>query len=114
MVRSNAREGSQDSLARHTPAGRHRRGSRRDDESADRRRPALETAGPDGGEREVTDASAAVYEEFVRRLAAATRGIALYSPEHPIVLRGMDAVAALCRAGLQKADSLVLGIIGDE
>jgi putative nucleotidyltransferase with HDIG domain len=54
------------------------------------------------------------YEEFVRRLAAATRGATLYSPEHPIVLRGVDALTSLCGTALQQADSLVIGVLGDE
>ena len=62
----------------------------------------------------MTDLSISTFEEFVRRLAAATRGATLYSPGHPIVERGVDALATLCRAGLQKAESVVIGIIGDE
>ncbi len=62
----------------------------------------------------MTDPSIGTFEEFVRRLAAATRGATLYSPEHPIVQRGVDALAALCRTGLQTAESLVIGVIGDE
>ena len=56
----------------------------------------------------------ATHEELVRRLAAATRGATLYAPEHPIVQRGVLAVASLCRATLQKAPSLIVGVIGDE
>ncbi|CAN5816633.1 HD domain-containing protein [soil metagenome] len=59
-------------------------------------------------------ADTATYEEFVRRLAAATRGATLYSSEHPIVQRGVDALAALCSAPLRKAEALVIGVIGDE
>lgn len=62
----------------------------------------------------MTDASIVTYGEFVRRLAAATRSAALYAPEHPIVQRGVDALAALGRAALQKAEALVVGVIGDE
>jgi putative nucleotidyltransferase with HDIG domain len=54
------------------------------------------------------------YEDFVRRLAAATRGATLYSPEHPIVLRGVDALTSLCGTALQQTDSLVVGVLGDE
>jgi len=62
----------------------------------------------------VTDTAAATYADFVRRLAAVTRGATLYSSEHPIVQRGIDALTSLCRAGLQKADAVVVGVIGDE
>ncbi|MDQ3418816.1 MAG: HD-GYP domain-containing protein [Acidobacteriota bacterium] len=58
--------------------------------------------------------TAATYAEFVRRLAAATRGATLYSPQHPIVQRGIDALTALCQAGLQNAGSVIVGVIGDE
>jgi putative nucleotidyltransferase with HDIG domain len=62
----------------------------------------------------VVDAQVSPGEDFVRRLAAATRGAALYSPEHPIVQRGVDALATLCASALQRTDSIVLGLIGDE
>ena len=52
--------------------------------------------------------------DLVRRLAAAARGATLYTPDHPIVQRGVDALATLCQAALQRADSLVVGMIGDE
>ena len=54
------------------------------------------------------------YEEFVRRLAAATRGATLYSPEHPIVLRGVDALTSLCGTALQQRGAIVIGALGDE
>jgi putative nucleotidyltransferase with HDIG domain len=53
-------------------------------------------------------------DELVRRLAAAVRGASLYSPTHPLVQRGTDALAAICAGALQKSDSLVVGFIGDE
>jgi putative nucleotidyltransferase with HDIG domain len=54
------------------------------------------------------------YDDLVRRLAAAVRGAALYTPDHPIVQRGVDALAGLCITVLQPADSLMIGVIGDE
>ena len=35
-------------------------------------------------------------DDLVRRLAAAIRGATLYAPNHPLVQRGIDALAALC------------------
>ena len=54
------------------------------------------------------------YDDFVRRLAAAARGAMLYSPEHPIVQRGVEALSTFCASTLQQHDALVLGVIGDE
>ncbi len=53
-------------------------------------------------------------EDLVRRLAAALRGTELYSPAHPIVQRGIDALAAAASEQLQSAPSIVVGFIGDE
>lgn len=53
-------------------------------------------------------------EDIVRRLAAAVRGTSLYSPAHPLVQRGIDALATLCNAALQRAEAIVIGFIGDE
>jgi putative nucleotidyltransferase with HDIG domain len=54
------------------------------------------------------------YEDLVRRFAAAIRGATLYSPNHPLVQRGIDALAGLCASISQKADPIVIGFIGDE
>jgi putative nucleotidyltransferase with HDIG domain len=59
-------------------------------------------------------ADASRHEELVRRLAAAVRGAALYTPEHPIIQRGADALAGLCQRALMDEDALVIGLIGDE
>jgi putative nucleotidyltransferase with HDIG domain len=53
-------------------------------------------------------------EELIRRLAAALRGTELYSPDHPIVQRGIDALTAAATGRLQSAPSIVVGFIGDE
>src|SRR5262249_59409536 len=53
-------------------------------------------------------------DELIRRLAAALRGSELYSPNHPLVQRGIDAFMAAAAGGLQSATSIVIGFIGDE
>ncbi len=53
-------------------------------------------------------------DEIVRRLAAAVRGTALYSPDHPLVLRGVEALTSLSHAALERTDSVVIGFIGNE
>src|ERR671913_1530062 len=59
-------------------------------------------------------ADANPFDALVRRLAAAVRGATLYTPDHPIVQRGVDALAALCTSVLQRADAVLIGVIGDE
>jgi len=53
-------------------------------------------------------------EELIRRLAAALRGIELYSPTHPLVQRAIDALTSAATQGLEAAPSIVIGFIGDE
>jgi putative nucleotidyltransferase with HDIG domain len=53
-------------------------------------------------------------EELIRRLAAALRGTELYSPTHPLVQRGIDALMAATAERLQSTPSIVIGFIGDE
>ena len=55
-----------------------------------------------------------IYEDLVRRVAAAVRGASLYTPQHPLVQRGVDALTTLCQAALQRVDTIVIGFIGDE
>src|SRR5438094_8644464 len=62
----------------------------------------------------MAESNALAYDDFVRRLAAAIRGATLYSPNHPLVQRGVDALVGLCTALIQKSDSVVIGFIGDE
>src|SRR6516164_5907900 len=52
-------------------------------------------------------------EELVRRLAAALRGTELYAPDHPLVQRGIEALAAAAAEGLQSASSIVIAFIAD-
>ena len=53
-------------------------------------------------------------EELVRRLAAALRATDLYSPNHPLVLRGVDGLTAAASDALRSESSVVMGFIGDE
>jgi putative nucleotidyltransferase with HDIG domain len=62
----------------------------------------------------MTDASAAAYDDLVRRLAAAIRGASLYSPTHPLVQRGVDSLVALCASLTRQNEVIVIGFIGDE
>ncbi|HXG54363.1 MAG TPA: HD domain-containing phosphohydrolase [Vicinamibacterales bacterium] len=59
-------------------------------------------------------AGANPFDDLVRRLAAAVRGATLYTPDHPIVQRGIDALATMSAGILQRSDSLIIGVIGDE
>ncbi len=52
--------------------------------------------------------------DIVRRLAAALRGVELYSPAHPIVQRGIEALDAAATQALQADANLAIGFIGDE
>jgi putative nucleotidyltransferase with HDIG domain len=62
----------------------------------------------------MAESNALAYDDLVRRLAAAIRGATLYSPGHPLVQRGVDALVGLCASLSQKVDSIVIGFIGDE
>src|SRR5712671_5084732 len=53
-------------------------------------------------------------EELVRRLAAALRGTDLYSPTHPLVQRGIDALSGAALEALQIASPIVIAFIGHE
>ena len=53
-------------------------------------------------------------DEIVRRLAAAVRGTALYSPDHPLVERGIQALTSHCQSALQRTETVVVGFVGDE
>jgi len=53
-------------------------------------------------------------EDLVRRLAAALRGTELYSPTHPLVQHGIDALSNDALEALQTAPSVVIGFVGDE
>ena len=53
-------------------------------------------------------------EELVQRLAAALRGADLYSPTHPVVQRGIDALAAAASDALDRTQAVVVGFVGDD
>jgi putative nucleotidyltransferase with HDIG domain len=53
-------------------------------------------------------------EDLIRRLAAALRGTEMYSPAHPLVQRGIDALTAAAVDQLQSTPSIVIGFIGEE
>jgi putative nucleotidyltransferase with HDIG domain len=53
-------------------------------------------------------------EDLVRRLAAALRGSELYSPAHPLVQRGVEALTSAATEALQSVPSVVIGFIGDD
>jgi putative nucleotidyltransferase with HDIG domain len=59
-------------------------------------------------------ADPSVYDDFVRRLAAAVRGATLYSSGHPLVQRGLDSLVGLSNTIAQPTDAIVIGFIGDE
>jgi putative nucleotidyltransferase with HDIG domain len=62
----------------------------------------------------MAESSTTASDELVRRLAAAIRGASLYSPDHPLLQRGVDTLAGLCGSLTRTADTLVIGFIGDE
>jgi putative nucleotidyltransferase with HDIG domain len=53
-------------------------------------------------------------DALVRRLAAAVRSASLYTPDHPLVRRGIDALLRICAERLMRADTLVVGFVGDD
>jgi putative nucleotidyltransferase with HDIG domain len=62
----------------------------------------------------MAEAHVNAYDDLVRRLAAAIRGSTLYSANHPLVQRGIDALVGLCAAISRTTDPIVIGFIGDE
>jgi putative nucleotidyltransferase with HDIG domain len=59
-------------------------------------------------------ADADTFDDLVRRLAAAVRGAALYTPEHPLVRRGVEALTTLTQTALQRTEAIVIGFIADD
>ena len=53
-------------------------------------------------------------EELARRLATALRGSELYSPTHPLVQRGVEAVMSAATDALRSIPAVVIGFIGDD
>jgi putative nucleotidyltransferase with HDIG domain len=62
----------------------------------------------------VADSNALAYDDLVRRLAAAIRGATLYSPNHPLVQRGIDNLVTATQQALQSTPSIIVGFIDDE
>ena len=54
------------------------------------------------------------HEELARRLAAAVRAATLYSPSHPLLRRGVDALSQLCQQAHQASETTVVGFVGDD
>jgi putative nucleotidyltransferase with HDIG domain len=55
-----------------------------------------------------------IAEELVRRFAATLRATQLYSPEHPIVARNLEALSAAVQLLHSLQPAVVIGLIGDE
>ena len=53
-------------------------------------------------------------DELVRRFGAALRGIQLYAPAHPIVVRNLEGLAEALRALHDHDPQIVIGILGEE
>ena len=53
-------------------------------------------------------------DDLVRRLAAGMRAAELYSPQHPLVQRSVQALSVAIAAHLGDAATLVVGFIGDD
>ncbi|HXH05315.1 MAG TPA: HD-GYP domain-containing protein [Vicinamibacterales bacterium] len=56
----------------------------------------------------------ALYEDLLRRLAAAVRGAQLYAPGHPLTARNVEALAAVVLRLHAVHPSLTAGVVGDE
>ena len=56
----------------------------------------------------------AQYEELVRRFASVLSGSQLYGPDHPLVLRGLEAFTAVLGDLHAAAPSIIIGVIGQE
>jgi putative nucleotidyltransferase with HDIG domain len=54
------------------------------------------------------------YDDLVRRFAAAARSATLYTPDHPLIRRGIDSLAALSQNTLSRVDPVVIGFVGDD
>jgi putative nucleotidyltransferase with HDIG domain len=53
-------------------------------------------------------------DELVRRLAAGLRAAELYSPQHPLVQRSVQALASSVNSHLTDAPHVIVGFIGDD
>ena len=62
----------------------------------------------------MSTASGKLAEELIRRLSAAVRGAQLYAADHPIVQRGVNALADTVTQALATHPSLTIGIVHDD
>ncbi len=64
----------------------------------------------------MTDSSSPthLFEELVRRFAAAVRAVQLYRPDHPLVARSLEAFSDAVAAQLAERPSLVIGLLERE
>jgi putative nucleotidyltransferase with HDIG domain len=53
-------------------------------------------------------------DDLLRRFGAALRGIQLYAPSHPIVLRNLEGLGEALRALHKHDQTVVIGILGEE
>ncbi len=53
-------------------------------------------------------------DDLLRRFGASLRGIQLYAPSHPIVLRNIEGLAEALRALHKHDTTVVIGIVGEE
>jgi putative nucleotidyltransferase with HDIG domain len=53
-------------------------------------------------------------DDLLRRFGAALRGMQLYSPAHPIVMRNLDALLEALRTFHQHEATVVIGVLGEE
>jgi putative nucleotidyltransferase with HDIG domain len=53
-------------------------------------------------------------DDLLRRLGASLRGVQLYSPDHPIVTRNLDALADALKLLHAHESTVVIGLLGDE
>jgi putative nucleotidyltransferase with HDIG domain len=53
-------------------------------------------------------------DDLLRRFGASLRGVQLYAPNHPIVMRNLEGLVEALRALHRHDGSVVIGIVGDE
>ena len=56
----------------------------------------------------------ALFDDLLRRLSAAVRGIQLYSPDHPLVARNIEGLVATLRQVHARHPSFAIGLVGSE
>ncbi|HAK56428.1 MAG: HD-GYP domain-containing protein [Vicinamibacterales bacterium] len=56
----------------------------------------------------------AIFDDLIRRLAAAVRGMHLYAPEHPLVIKNVTALHESYTALLASVPSIALGLVAGQ